>query len=650
MKKLLADGHRFGVNVRPFDPKMNHTRELKLIWFGLIWCVSSLPANSSSPLPYQLGEVLFQDGFEDMSNWVAEQQPGGTTKIINGKLEIDDAKGCTIWFKHKMESPVLIEYGVKMIKAGGPNDNARDLNCFWMALDPSYPTDIFKSTERTGQFRTYNYLRLYYVGYGGHRNTQTRFRKYNGLGEKPLLPQHDLSRPEYMIPPNQTMKIQIITLGNRTQYLRDGEVIFDFSDEQPYQEGWFAFRTVSNHMTVDNFKVTRLIPREGVDQHPPLMRLGAYEEGYAVKQISTGTAPSMHAYMDICPESPDATRIAYFEFEDKVSGWGRVVVAKRDGSEPRYVSERVRGGDHDGTRQQWLDNDHLLYGIEDEEWSIIVNLKDHSTRKVEGSIGMVSETNGKGLTHNNYPPSKYKGAARKPSEVMLMDLAKGNVQVLLNKEEMVAMHPRRQIIEHPKWKGMGVFKHPKWSPDGSKFFWVYMLEVKGTNKKLVKSALLADRDGNDIRYISEIGQHAMWSTNDALLSYIRRDGFHLVKNPTGQDVMIHPINGEPEYPLIKNALGIHGSLNPDGDLFVTDIFDWPEKGAHAVLLYDVASGDYRELVRMRAEKDDQKNTMHPHPVWSRDGKRIYFNGSDTGQRRLYCIDLERFSFRPIERG
>jgi Tol biopolymer transport system component len=263
---------------------------------------------------------------------------------------------------------------------------------------------------------------------------------------------------------------------------------------------------------------------------------------------------------------------------------------------------------------------------------------------------MVSETNGKGLTHNNYPPSKYKGAARKPSEVMLMDLAKGNVQVLLNKEEMVAMHPRRQIIEHPKWKGMGVFKHPKWSPDGSKFFWVYMLEVKGTNKKLVKSALLADRDGNDIRYISEIGQHAMWSTNDALLSYIRRDGFHLVKNPTGQDVMIHPINGEPEYPLIKNALGIHGSLNPDGDLFVTDIFDWPEKGAHAVLLYDVASGDYRELVRMRAEKDDQKNTMHPHPVWSRDGKRIYFNGSDTGQRRLYCIDLERFSFRPIERG
>jgi hypothetical protein len=625
-------------------------RAKRLTQLFLVACLAIIKpalALGNPALVYARGEVLHMDTFDELSNWTVEQMPDGTTQIIDGKMEIDDSKGCTVWFKHKMESPVLIEYEVKMINAGGPNDNARDLNCFWMALDTKYPTDIFKSTERTGQFRTYDYLRLYYVGYGGHRNTQTRFRKYNGLGEKPLLPQHDLSRSEYMIPPNQTMKIQIVTLGNRTQYIRDREVIFDFKDEQPYQEGWFAFRTVSNHMTVDNFKVTRLIPGEGVDQNPPLMRLGAYEEGYTVRQVSAGTAPSMHAYMDICPESPDATRITYFEFEDKVPGWGRVVVANRDGSEPHYVSERVRGGDHDGTRQQWLDNDHLLYGIEDEEWSIIVNVKDNSTRKVAGSIGMVSEINGKGLTHNNYPASKYKRAARKHSEVMLMDLAKGEVEVLLNKEEMIPMHPRREIIEDPKWKDMGTFKHPKWSPNGEKFFWVYMLEVKGTNKKLVKSALLADKDGNGIRYVSEVGQHAMWQSNDTLLSYIRRDDFDLVNNPTAQDVMIHPINGEPDYPLINNALGIHGSLNPDGDLFVTDIFDWPEKGAHAVLLYDVASGDFRELVRMRAENDDPKNTMHPHPVWTRDGQRVYFNGSDTGKRRFYVIDLESFTFRTI---
>ena len=69
----------------------------------------------------------------------------------------------------------------------------------------------------------------------------------------------------------------------------------------------------------------------------------------------------MHGYMDICPASPNAEKIAYFEFEDKVPGWGRVVVARRDGSNPIYVSERIKGHDHDGARQQWIDDDQLIY-------------------------------------------------------------------------------------------------------------------------------------------------------------------------------------------------------------------------------------------------------------------------------------------------
>ncbi|MCB1121940.1 MAG: hypothetical protein KJT03_10350, partial [Verrucomicrobiae bacterium] len=522
------------------------------------------------------------------------------------------------------------------------------LNCFWMAIDPKYPTDIFKNTERNGRFPNYDYLRLYYVGYGGHHNTQTRFRKYNGLGERPLLPQHDLNRSEVMITPNKTMKIQIVTLGNRTQYIRDGEVIFDFTDQEPYHHGWFGFRTVDNHMTVDNFKVTRLIPGEGVDPHPPLMHTGAYDEGYSIRQISVGTAPAMHAYMDICPESPNGDLITYFEFEDKIPGWGRVAVANRDGSDVRYVSDRVRGGDHDATRQQWIDDEHLIYGIEDEEWSVIVNLKDKTTRKVQGSIGMVSEINGKGLTHNNFPPSKY-GKNGRPSEVMIMNLEKGTLQVLLNQDEMIPMHPRRDIITDPKWKGMGVFKHPKWSPDGKQFFWVYMLEIKGTDTKLVKSALLADQHGKNIRYVSEVGQHPMWSGNENLVSYIRQEGFEHRDNPTAQDVTLHALDGRGDHVLIPNALGILGSLSPDGKLFASDIHDWPEKGRHAVILYDVASGNYRVLVHMRAGVDDPENAMHPHPSWSRDGKGIYFNASDAGASRVYFADLSGFTFRPIDR-
>ena len=67
-----------------------------------------------------------QDGY----HWVVEQMPGGNVGIENGTLEIDDAKGCTVWFKHKLSGPIMIEYEATMIQLGGPNDYARDLNCF----------------------------------------------------------------------------------------------------------------------------------------------------------------------------------------------------------------------------------------------------------------------------------------------------------------------------------------------------------------------------------------------------------------------------------------------------------------------------------------------------------------------------------------
>jgi len=110
------------------------------------------------------GPLLYEDTFEGASlqNWIPElEKPDvSVVEIRESRLNIDVGGGATIWFKHRLEGYILIEYDVMVIENGGPNDRVSDLNQFWMASDPAN-TNLF---TRTGTFTQYGNLRLYYVG------------------------------------------------------------------------------------------------------------------------------------------------------------------------------------------------------------------------------------------------------------------------------------------------------------------------------------------------------------------------------------------------------------------------------------------------------------------------------------------------------
>ena len=144
--------------------------------------------------------------------------------------------------------------------AGGAHDRLSDLNCFWMAVDPrAVDTPPFAPTHaRTGKFSDYDSLFTYYVGYGGNKNATTRFRRYDGSSERPLLPEHDLNAKKFLLAPNHTYRIRLVARDGIAEYWRDGEKIFTFRDPAPLTGGWFAIRTVRSHLVIRDLRITPL--------------------------------------------------------------------------------------------------------------------------------------------------------------------------------------------------------------------------------------------------------------------------------------------------------------------------------------------------------------------------------------------------------
>jgi len=198
--------------------------------------------------------VIYKDNFDkplDSLNWKVEMLSGENARVNteNQKLVIDAPYGVTVWFKHKLTGPIRIEYDWKVVVADGANDRLSDLNQFWMATDPKNK-DLF---TRKGKFSDYDALSLYYVGFGGNKNTTTRFRKYQGNGERKLLQEY--TDRSHLLKPNHKYHITIEVTDRLTRFSVDGIAYFSFTDPELLTNGYFGFRTTHARHEISNFRV-----------------------------------------------------------------------------------------------------------------------------------------------------------------------------------------------------------------------------------------------------------------------------------------------------------------------------------------------------------------------------------------------------------
>lgn len=196
--------------------------------------------------------ICYSENFNtNFSNWKVEfESPDSSTiQLIDGKLDVDAAKGATVWFKPKLKGNIMIIFDVTVLDKGSKNDRVSDMNAFWMATDPVNENEII----RDGKFSSYDNLNLYYAGVGGHYNKFTRFRKYQSDGNKPVLQEY--SDAAHLLLGNKEYHVKIIVQNGLVRYFLNDDLYWELKDEKPYTEGFFGFRTTMSHQQFDNFVV-----------------------------------------------------------------------------------------------------------------------------------------------------------------------------------------------------------------------------------------------------------------------------------------------------------------------------------------------------------------------------------------------------------
>ncbi|HEY6167222.1 MAG TPA: hypothetical protein VI454_04225 [Verrucomicrobiae bacterium] len=361
--------------------------------------------------------------------------------------------------------------------------------------------------------------------------------------------------------------------------------------------------------------------------------LAPWRSGVNIRTVvSDSNRHTIHSYFNTCPESPDGKRVIFFSSTTPDAHRGEVRMLERaTGKESMLATNVICEDAHRVACQQWASNGRrvVFHGERNGEW-FTAAIDVDSGRERLLARGLL-----KGWGQPNSDIVPLYGPHWKPGEhtgLELLNVATGEIRKAVGVEAVKAAYPDYWAKSFGD-KPASIF-FPILGPDSKRVFW--KMATAGNGDPRSKAA--SDRQGlicysleeQRFLYMREKWGHPSWHPDGRT---IVETGFTLFDSNDGKYRRL------PGLPAVR---GDHPSASPDGRLIVTDTT--LENFGGTAKEWGIVVADARGTNHVIIHRFDNSHgarswrVSHPHPVFSPDGRRIYFNVSSSQWTQLHVAE------------
>jgi hypothetical protein len=341
----------------------------------------------------------------------------------------------------------------------------------------------------------------------------------------------------------------------------------------------------------------------------------------------------IHSYFNTCPESPDGKYVLYYTSGTPSGELGDIRIQERATGKITILAENITTEDaHRVACQQWANNGKTVvyHDVVDKHWRVMaVDVPAGKPRVLaaDRQVGYCSPT-GKQIPiyGPHWNPGPYK-------DLELVDCVTGQIRTALKIAD-AANEYKDWVTKTFGTTDISVF-FPVMSPDEKKIFFkpnrpTYRDDSRGMDSSFREGKIIYDLEKK--RFIRQVNLwgHPAWTPDS---TGIFEKGNFVLDVETGKTKRFCP-----------SSISDHVNVAPGGKLFCTDADvtkrPWGKSGYFAVAVGSASVDDWVVLTMFdntKGARTWRKN--HPHPTFSADGKRLYFNANDGQWTKLMVAEI-----------